>query len=168
MDVMAAAAAREAAGHRVIHMEVGQPATPAPKLARAAVIAALETQALGYTMALGNAALRARLRPDFPWLDETPPPRIPTGEKILDWARLIGFVLLAVAVIALPAVIAWLILPWPWVLIGSVLLSLVFARGLAGDARAAPNAQPATFPHLSGRSRPKRVLFSQSRSGRDR
>ena len=31
MDVMRAAAAREAAGHDVIHMEVGQPGTPAPQ-----------------------------------------------------------------------------------------------------------------------------------------
>ena len=30
MDVMEAAAAREAQGHKVIHMEVGQPGTPAP------------------------------------------------------------------------------------------------------------------------------------------
>ena len=37
MDVMRAAAAREAAGERVIHMEVGQPATAAPKAARARV-----------------------------------------------------------------------------------------------------------------------------------
>ena len=33
MDVMQAAAAKEAAGAHVIHMEVGQPATPAPKAA---------------------------------------------------------------------------------------------------------------------------------------
>ena len=33
MDVMEAAAAREAQGHKVIHMEVGQPGTPAPRAA---------------------------------------------------------------------------------------------------------------------------------------
>ena len=32
MDVMAAAARIEAAGGHVIHMEVGQPAAPAPKV----------------------------------------------------------------------------------------------------------------------------------------
>ena len=31
MDVMAAAAEREAAGDAVIHLEVGQPSTPAPQ-----------------------------------------------------------------------------------------------------------------------------------------
>ncbi len=58
MDVMRAAAAREAAGHRVIHMEVGQPGTPAPRLAREAVARALDVDPLGYTLALGHPALR--------------------------------------------------------------------------------------------------------------
>ena len=43
MDVMAAAARIEAAGGHVIHMEVGQPAAPAPKMALDAVRAALGT-----------------------------------------------------------------------------------------------------------------------------
>ena len=42
MDVMAAAARIEAAGGHVIHMEVGQPAAPAPKTAIAAAHAALD------------------------------------------------------------------------------------------------------------------------------
>jgi aspartate/methionine/tyrosine aminotransferase len=61
MDVMRAASACEAAGANVIHMEVGQPATPAPRIARDAVRQALETDTLGYTMALGTDALRARI-----------------------------------------------------------------------------------------------------------
>lgn len=61
MDVMTAAAEREAAGASVIHMEVGQPATPAPRAARAALAAALDRDALGYTLALGIAPLRARI-----------------------------------------------------------------------------------------------------------
>ena len=61
MDVMRAAAAREAAGQRVIHMEVGQPATPAPKAARQRVIAAMDTENLGYTVALGMPELRQRI-----------------------------------------------------------------------------------------------------------
>ena len=43
MDVMAAAARIEAAGGHVIHMEVGQPAAPAPNVAIAAAHAALDT-----------------------------------------------------------------------------------------------------------------------------
>ena len=42
MDVMAAAAEKEAAGDTVIHLEVGQPSTPAPKGAIAAAHAALD------------------------------------------------------------------------------------------------------------------------------
>ena len=41
MDVMAAAAALEAKGARVLHMEVGQPAAPAPATARQAAQTAL-------------------------------------------------------------------------------------------------------------------------------
>ena len=61
MDVMRAAAAKEATGAKVIHMEVGQPATAAPKAARQAVVAALETETLGYTLALGLPRLREKI-----------------------------------------------------------------------------------------------------------
>lgn len=61
MDVMRAAAAREATGARVIHMEVGQPGTPAPRAAREAVKRALDTDNLGYTLALGMEPLRKRI-----------------------------------------------------------------------------------------------------------
>lgn len=61
MDVMAAAAAREKTGASVIHMEVGQPATPAPRLALDAVRRALDRDNLGYTLALGTPELRARI-----------------------------------------------------------------------------------------------------------
>jgi len=52
---------REAAGHRVLHLEVGQPSTPAPSGALAAGISAMESQALGYTTALGLYSLRRRI-----------------------------------------------------------------------------------------------------------
>jgi aspartate/methionine/tyrosine aminotransferase len=61
MDVMAAAAAREARGERVVHMEVGQPAAPAPLTARRAAAAALEAGRIGYTESLGLPSLRARI-----------------------------------------------------------------------------------------------------------
>jgi aspartate/methionine/tyrosine aminotransferase len=61
MDVMAAAARREAAGGRVVHMEVGQPAAPAPSTAIAAARAALEAGRIGYTEALGIPQLRSRI-----------------------------------------------------------------------------------------------------------
>ncbi|MFC5738387.1 pyridoxal phosphate-dependent aminotransferase [Sinirhodobacter huangdaonensis] len=59
MDVMEAARAAEAAGRRIIHMEVGQPSTPAPAAARKALAAALDENPLGYTVALGLPELRA-------------------------------------------------------------------------------------------------------------
>ena len=61
MDVMEAAAKAEAAGRRIIHMEVGQPGTPAPEGARAAVTKAIADGPLGYTVALGLPALRERI-----------------------------------------------------------------------------------------------------------
>src|SRR5919205_3261564 len=61
MDVMAAAARIEAAGGHVIHMEVGQPAAPAPRTAIAAAKAALDKADIGYTAALGIPGLRTRI-----------------------------------------------------------------------------------------------------------
>ena len=61
MDVMAAAARIEATGGHVIHMEVGQPAAPAPATAIAAAQAALAKGRIGYTECLGIPSLRARI-----------------------------------------------------------------------------------------------------------
>ena len=60
MDVMAAAARIESTGGRVVHMEVGQPAAPAPKTALSAARAALEWP-IAYTETLGVPSLRARI-----------------------------------------------------------------------------------------------------------
>ena len=61
MDVMAAAAQIEAQGRRVVHMEVGQPAAPAPASALQAAQAVLAHGRIGYTEALGIPSLRARI-----------------------------------------------------------------------------------------------------------
>ena len=61
MDVMAAAARLEAQGAHVIHMEVGQPAAPAPATAIKAAQAALAHGRIGYTETLGIPSLRARI-----------------------------------------------------------------------------------------------------------
>ncbi|MEM5519271.1 aminotransferase class I/II-fold pyridoxal phosphate-dependent enzyme [Sulfitobacter sp. AS59] len=61
MDVMQAASAAEAAGRHIIHMEVGQPGTGAPSGATAALAKAMDQGSLGYTVALGLPALRARI-----------------------------------------------------------------------------------------------------------
>ncbi|HET7912543.1 MAG TPA: aminotransferase class I/II-fold pyridoxal phosphate-dependent enzyme, partial [Pseudolabrys sp.] len=61
MDVMAAAAQREAQGASIIHMEVGQPAAPAPATAIKAAQTALAQGRIGYTETLGIPSLRARI-----------------------------------------------------------------------------------------------------------
>ena len=58
MDVVDAARRLEEAGRSIIHMEVGQPGTPAPAVARAALARAMEAGPLGYTVALGLPDLR--------------------------------------------------------------------------------------------------------------
>ena len=61
LDVMEAARRAEEAGRNIIHMEVGQPGTAAPKGAIEAVSQAMSQGAMGYTVALGLPALRARI-----------------------------------------------------------------------------------------------------------
>lgn len=61
MDVMDDAARAEDAGHDVIHLEVGQPGTGAPSSVLKAAHSALDAEALGYTLAVGDRALRLRI-----------------------------------------------------------------------------------------------------------
>jgi aspartate/methionine/tyrosine aminotransferase len=61
MDVMRAAAEREASGAAVIHMEVGEPGSAPPLAAREAVMRLLSGGPVGYTGAFGLPALRARI-----------------------------------------------------------------------------------------------------------
>ncbi|MEQ8604574.1 MAG: pyridoxal phosphate-dependent aminotransferase [Marivibrio sp.] len=72
MEVMNAAAEREASGGAVYHLEVGQPGTPAPKGVIEAAHRALDQERIGYTVALGVPALRqaiARHYSDFYGVD---------------------------------------------------------------------------------------------------
>jgi aspartate/methionine/tyrosine aminotransferase len=90
MDVMAAAARIEAAGGRVIHMEVGQPAAAAPASAIAAARAALESGRLGYTETLGMASLRARIVRHY---DETYGAAIDPGRVVVTTGSSAAFIL---------------------------------------------------------------------------
>jgi aspartate/methionine/tyrosine aminotransferase len=58
MDVMQAASEAEAAGRHIVHLEVGQPGTPAPAAARQALAQRLQGDPMGYTVALGLPELR--------------------------------------------------------------------------------------------------------------
>jgi aspartate/methionine/tyrosine aminotransferase len=61
MEVQRRAFELEAAGRRVVHMEIGQPDFPAPQPVIDAAIAALRREPMGYTAALGLPALREGL-----------------------------------------------------------------------------------------------------------
>ena len=61
MDVLAAANARAARGHDVIHLEVGEPGGGPPEAVLESARGALGTVPLGYTEALGRPALRAAI-----------------------------------------------------------------------------------------------------------
>ncbi|MET1028141.1 MAG: aminotransferase class I/II-fold pyridoxal phosphate-dependent enzyme [Dongiaceae bacterium] len=78
MEVMRDANRREAQGENILHLEVGQPSTPAPRAVIAAAKAALDSERIGYTDALGLPALRAAISRhyrDFYGAD-VPPERI--------------------------------------------------------------------------------------------
>ncbi len=61
MRVVDAVVARRGAGLPVFDMSAGQPSTPAPAAVRAAAVAAIGTDRIGYTNALGIAPLRAAI-----------------------------------------------------------------------------------------------------------
>jgi aspartate/methionine/tyrosine aminotransferase len=61
MDVMRAANELAAAGEDILHLEVGQPGTPAPQRVIAAAQKALQEELLGYTDSLGIPELRQRI-----------------------------------------------------------------------------------------------------------
>lgn len=61
MDVMSQAAERARSHGDVLHLEVGQPSTPAPAGAIAAARAALEREVIGYTVAKGLPVLTGRI-----------------------------------------------------------------------------------------------------------
>lgn len=58
MEIAGRAAALEAAGRRIIHLEIGQPDFAAPQPVIDAAVAALATEPMGYTPALGIEPLR--------------------------------------------------------------------------------------------------------------
>ena len=61
MEMAGLATAREATGASVIHLEVGQPWSPAPAAVLAAATRALERDRIGYTNASGLLSLRKRI-----------------------------------------------------------------------------------------------------------
>ena len=83
MSMMQLTQTMEAAGHDVLHLEVGQPSTPAPAAVSKALTRSLPTiSAHGYSVAFGQTALRQRIaahyedwygaRPDWQNIAVTP------------------------------------------------------------------------------------------------
>ena len=100
-----------------------------------------------------HAALRAALIPDFSWLQERPAPRIGALENFEDWVRLIAFLCVALALLALPALALLAVLRAAlapdlrvssWLLAGVALLGAATSAGailawLRGLERADPS-----------------------------
>jgi len=61
MDVLREARRLEAGGRHIVHMELGEPGFPTPRLVRAAAAAALSEGRLGYGEAAGEPSLRAKI-----------------------------------------------------------------------------------------------------------
>ena len=61
MDVMESARKAESKGQHIIHMEIGQPGTPAPKIAKEYLSKKIHSNNLGYTVSLGLPELRKKI-----------------------------------------------------------------------------------------------------------
>ncbi|MGV1014461.1 MAG: pyridoxal phosphate-dependent aminotransferase, partial [Methyloceanibacter sp.] len=96
MDVMGEANLRQAGGADIIHMEVGQPATPAPRAARERAKAALVSERLGYTEALGMPALRERIAR---YMGERYGVAVPPERVVVTAGSSAGFVLAFLAIL---------------------------------------------------------------------
>lgn len=64
------------------------------------------------TSAHAHAALRIRMLPRFPWLDQPAPPRVPVAEGFMDVVRLIAFIVALLVILALPGLIVSSVMRW--------------------------------------------------------
>jgi len=103
MDVMRLANERAARGEDIIHMEVGQPATPAPDKVIAAARAALDGDRLGYTDALGLPRLRQRIAKHY---EERYGVGIAPERVVVTTGSSAGFVLVFLAILEMGARVA--------------------------------------------------------------
>lgn len=94
MEVFKAAAERERVTGDVLHLEVGQPSTPAPLLAREAAAAVLAQHRLGYTEALGAPDLRDAIAARYRRVDGV---AVDAGRVAVTVGASGGFLLAAIA-----------------------------------------------------------------------
>ena len=90
MDVMTAAAERERSHGDVLHLEVGQPSTPAPKGVIEAAHRALGSEVLGYTVALGIPPLRQAISDHYRRIYDAD---LPAGRIVVTTGSSGGFIL---------------------------------------------------------------------------
>jgi len=78
LDVLAGATRREREGQDIVHLEIGEPGAPPPRVVREAAVSALDGRRVGYTEALGRPSLRARIARHYRDTHgvEVPPERI--------------------------------------------------------------------------------------------
>jgi len=76
LEVLQQAQTLQAAGHDVMHLEVGQPSSPAPQAVNNALIAQLSTVSThGYTVAFGEYSLRQAIATHYDrWYGQRPDP----------------------------------------------------------------------------------------------
>ena len=106
-----------------------------------------------------HKALRAAMRPNFRWLDEAAPPRIPGAERAADLLRLAGFAVLALFCLSIPGLLlalaapAWVAVLLPLVAAAAIAARLDGLRDLLRQFRSpTPSGEPA--PSLRDRARP--------------
>ena len=94
MDVLQRANELQAAGHKVLHCEVGQPETGAPEpVAKAAVSALLEPRVMGYTDAFGLLALREKISEHYQTFYGLSAEQVPTHRIVVTTGSSGGFLL---------------------------------------------------------------------------
>lgn len=86
-----------------------------------------------------HAALRTAMLPGHDWLNEPEPVRITAAENLMDWAKAIAFVLVALMVLSSPGLLLAALVPWEvdlflMLVVALVLSGLVYLnrRGLPG------------------------------------
>lgn len=101
------------------------------------------------TPAAIHAKLRGALRPDFAWLDQPAPKRIPFWQNVGDWVRLIAFALATILTLSIPGLVLVLEMPIDRYAILLAVLFAGFALALKRIGVALPGtATPTRFSFL--------------------
>lgn len=90
----------------------------------------------GSTPAKIHRDLRAALKPNYGWLGEKAPARVPFLTRVGDFARLIAFAIMVIVALALPGLILGYIMPTTryFILLGVVLLFILYNLNRMSDA----------------------------------